>query len=212
VSESVAEQAIDVAEPFAGGASSPGASLKLFAVRVLNYLTNHVVNRIPSFTVRTMWYRRVLGLDIGRGSGIHLGCKIWFYGPGQIRRAGVRIGRNVRVNRDCTLDVREGLVIGDDASISAEVFVLGAAGRVDGGRSREESRPVVIEEHAWIGVRAVLMPGVKIGRGAVVGAGAVVTRDVAPLAVVFGNPARAVGTRTEDDLAYALDGPLPLFE
>jgi maltose O-acetyltransferase len=53
---------------------------------------------------------------------------------------------------------------------------------------------------------------VRIGRGAVVGAGAVVTRDVPPLAVVAGVPARQVGTRPEEALRYVLDEPPPLFE
>lgn len=186
--------------------------LRLFFIRALNYLTNHVVNRVPSFTLRHWWYRRVLGIELGPGAGIHLGCYFWFYGPSAIRRNGVRIGARARINRDCTLDLREGLVIGDDASISAEVFILSAAGRVGGGRSLEESRPVVVEDHAWIGVRAVIVPGVTVGRGAIVGAGAVVTRDVEPLSIVFGNPARPVGSRSEHELEYAIDDSLPLFE
>jgi acetyltransferase-like isoleucine patch superfamily enzyme len=201
-------------EPIAARASSENvvANPRLFVIRVLNFFTNHVINLVPSYRLRTAWYSRILGISIGRGTAIHLGCYIWFYGPSQIRRAGVRIGDNCRINRDCTLDVREGLVIGDNVSVSAEVFVLGAAGRVDGGRSREESAPVVIEDHAWIGVRAVIMPGVRIGSGAIVGAGAVVTRDVPPRSIVFGNPARPVATRPEEEVDYVLDAPFPLFE
>jgi acetyltransferase-like isoleucine patch superfamily enzyme len=83
---------------------------------------------------------------------------------------------------------------------------------VGGGRSVEESRPVVIEDHVWIGMRAIVMPGVRIGRGAVVAAGSVVTADVAPRAVVFGSPARTVGTRDESEADHILDEPFPLFE
>jgi acetyltransferase-like isoleucine patch superfamily enzyme len=53
----------------------------------------------------------------------------------------------------------------------------------------------VIEDGAWIGQRAIILPGRRIGRGAVVAAGAVVTRDVAPLEIVAGNPARVIGSR-----------------
>jgi maltose O-acetyltransferase len=201
-----------VAPADAPAAPREDGGLRLLAVRILNYVTNHVVRNVPSFALRHAWYRRALGVQIGEGTGIHLGCHVWFYGPGQIRRAGVRIGQRCRINRDCTLDLREGLVIGDDVSISAETFILTAAGHVGGGRTREASRPVVIGDHVWIGVRAVVLPGVTIGRGAMVGAGAVVTRDVPELAIVFGNPARPVGTREEGDLDYALDGRLPLFE
>jgi len=205
--------AVESAVPIeANDRRSLGNGLRLFAIRILNYLTNHVVNRVPSFGLRHLWYRSVLGIELGEGAGIHLGCYLWFYGPGGTQRHPVRIGARARINRDCTLDVREGLVVGDDASISAEVFILGYPGRVGGGRSSEESKPVVIEDHAWIGVRAVILPGVTVGRGAIVGAGAVVTRDVEPLTTVFGNPARPVGSRPEEELDFVIDSPLPLFE
>lgn len=188
-----------------------GSRARLFAIRVLNYLTNHVVNRVPSFALRRVWYGRVLGIALGAGSGVHLGCYVWFYGPNQIRRAGVRIGARSRVNRDCTLDLRGGLVIGDDVSIAAEAAILTSAGMAN-SRSAGEARPVVIEDNVWVGMRALIMPGVTLGRGSVVSAGAVVVRDVPPLSVVFGSPARTVGARTEDDADYTLDSPLPLFE
>lgn len=56
----------------------------------------------------------------------------------------------------------------------------------------ETSRPVTIEDHAWIGGGSCIMKGVTIGRGAIVAAGSVVTKDVPPLTIVAGNPARAV--------------------
>ena len=68
----------------------------------------------------------------------------------------------------------------------------------------------MIEDHVWIGTRATVLPGVRIGRGAVVAAGAVVTRDVAPLDIVAGVPARPVGRRSLDP-AYRLPNA-PLFE
>lgn len=56
----------------------------------------------------------------------------------------------------------------------------------------DTSRPVTIEDHAWIGSGSFIMKGVRIGRGAIVAAGSVVTKDVPPLAIVAGNPARVV--------------------
>jgi maltose O-acetyltransferase len=185
---------------------------KLLLIRLVNYVTNHVVNHVPSYSLRRMWYERVLGIEFGPNAAIHLGCYVWFYGPGQIRRTGVRLGANSRINRDCTLDVREGIHIGDNVSVSAEVLILTTAEQVDGTRSRDERKPVVIGDRVWIGVRAIIMPGVTLGAGSMVAAGSVVTRDVPADTVVFGNPARPVGARPESAVDYTLEGKLPLLE
>ncbi len=186
--------------------------LKLFMVRALNYLTNHVVCHVPSFHLRHAWYRRVLGISLGRGAVVHLGCYVWFYGPGQLRRDGLVIGAHTRINRDCCLDARGSLRIGENVSISPEVTILTAYHPIDDPEFRVATRPIEIDDYAFVGTRATILAGVRIGRGAVVGAGAVVTRDVPPLAVVAGVPARQVGTRPEEALRYVLDQPPSLFE
>jgi len=185
---------------------------KVLLVRVLNYMTNHIMNHLPSFRLRHAWYRRALGLSVAQGSGIHMGCFIWFNGPGQIRRDGSGIGRHSRINRNCCLDVRGPLMIGDNVSVSPEVMILTAQHHYDQPEFALDTQPVVIEDHVWIGARAVILPGATIGRGAVVAAGAVVSGRVAPMDVVGGVPARTLGTRPEQSLGYVLDAPLPLFE
>jgi hypothetical protein len=68
------------------------------------------------------------------------------------------------------------------------------------------SDPLVIQDDVWIGHYAMILPGCKfIGRGAVIGAGAIVTRDVEPYAVVAGNPAKKLRARFEPELAEALE-------
>jgi len=62
-----------------------------------------------------------------------------------------------------------------------------------------EDRPVCIEDDVWIGSRVILLPGVRIGKGSIVGAGSVVTRDVEPYAIVAGNPARKIRSRIDTD-------------
>lgn len=191
---------------------SESGPVKLFLIRLINYLTNYWINRVPSYHVRHGWYRRVLGVRLGEGSGIHLGCYIWFTGPGRMRREGLlAIGHHSRINRSCCLDARGGLFIGNNVSVSAEVVILTMEHLKDDAHFSTVTRPVRIEDHAWIGVRAMLMPGVTVGRGAVVAAGAVVTRDVAAGDVVGGVPARPISRRAIDP-AYLLDEPFPLFE
>lgn len=63
--------------------------------------------------------------------------------------------------------------------------------------------PVVIEDYAWLSCRTVILPGVTIGKGAVVAAGAVVTKDIEPYSIVGGVPAVEIGVRTKD-LQYEL--------
>lgn len=181
------------------------------AARLLSYLTNHVVNRLPWYVVRHAWYRRVMGVSLGPGASIQLGCHLWSYGPGQVRRTGLGIGARTLVNRGCCLDARAGLSIGADVSIAPEVAILTTQHDLDDPDFALQSRPVRIDDHVWIGMRAMVLPGVHIGRGAVVAAGAVVTRDVPPLAVVGGVPARPIGQRSLQP-GYRLRALRPFLE
>jgi len=183
---------------------------KTVAVHALGYLTNHVINRIPSYGLRGAWYRRVVGIQIGSGASIQLGCHVWSFGRRSTRRAGASIGERTLINRNCCLDVRNPLTIANDVSISAEVVILTTQHDHDDASFVLQGKGVVIEDHVWIGMRAMVMPGVTIGRGAVVAAGAVVTKDVAPLDIVAGVPARPVGRRAHQP-QYRLP-PGPLFE
>lgn len=215
--------AVPEPEPVAGEAQPKSVRLRLYealplrplGVRILVYLTNHVVAHVPSFTLRHLWYRRALGIQFGQNAGVHLGAYMWFWSPRAVRRCGVHIGRNSRIDRDCTLDLRSGLTIGDNVAVSPGVMIL--AGTHDVNDPRFPDSPVgpyaiAIEDHVWIGTRAMVMPGVTLGRGAVVAAGAVVTKDVPPLTIVAGVPAKPIGMRNPGATVYELDRPLPLFE
>jgi acetyltransferase-like isoleucine patch superfamily enzyme len=189
------------------------AGVRLFVIRSLNYLTNSIVAHTPSFAARRFWYSRIVGIRIGQGAGVHRGCYIWFYGPSQVRRDQISIGAYTRINRGCCLDTRGTLRIGANVSVSPEVMILSAEHRVDDNRFVEESRaPVVIDDHVFIGARAIILPGVTLGRGCVVAAGSVVTRSVEPLTIVGGVPAKPIGTRPDHATGYLLDAPFPLFE
>jgi len=107
----------------------------------------------------------------------------------------IYVGDHVYLNVLCTIldcnEVRIGdhVMIGPAVQIYTAAHVLEAEARSQGW---EVAKPIVIEENVWIGGGAILLPGVTIGRNAVVGAGAVVTRDVPENAVVAGNPARVI--------------------
>ncbi len=61
-----------------------------------------------------------------------------------------------------------------------------------------ETKPVTIEDDVWIGTRVIILPGLTIGRGSILGAGTVVTKDIPPFSVVVGNPGRIVKNRKEN--------------
>lgn len=122
-------------------------------------------------------------------------------GPGSAIRAPVyvdygchiTIGRNVFLNYGCVmLDVCD-VAIGDGTQIGPMVQILTADHPRDPasrGAGLEYGRPIAIGANCWIGGGALILPGVTVGDDAVIGAGAVVTRDVAPGVTVAGNPAR----------------------
>jgi acetyltransferase-like isoleucine patch superfamily enzyme len=135
---------------------------------------------------------------------VFLGVYVWFHGPRETRRYGVAIGRNSQINRNCTIDIRSGLTIGDNVTISPEVMILGGSHDVNDPTFPDvDDGPVTIEDYVFIGSRAMILPGVTIGRGAVVTAGAIVTKDVAPMTVVAGVPAKPVAVAERDSGAIA---------
>lgn len=105
----------------------------------------------------------------------------------------IKLGRGVFANFGCVfLDVAA-IEVGDGAQIGPYAQLLTADHPRDAGermRGLESARPIRIGAHVWIGGGAIVLPGVSIGDGAILGAGSVVTRDVAPGATVMGNPAR----------------------
>jgi maltose O-acetyltransferase len=115
-----------------------------------------------------------------------------------------RLGKHSTINERCRLDNRGNLSVGNNVSISAETCILTADHDPHSPAFSGRNRPVVVEDYVFVGTRALILPGVTIGRGAVIGAGAVVTRDIAPLVIAAGSPAREIGKRNPD-LNYQID-------
>ena len=117
----------------------------------------------------------------------------------------VELGDRNVINFGCLLDGRKfRIVTGNDVSIGPEASILTLGHDPQSSSFADRGGDVVIGDQVWIGYRAVILPGVSIGEGAVVGAGAVVTKDVEPFAIVAGNPARKIADR-RCDLYYQLD-------
>ncbi len=85
--------------------------------------------------------------------------------------------------------------VGTNATVSRRVFLCTASHDISSPTMELVTKPIVIKDNAWVCARAIILPGVTIGEGAVVAAGAVVTKDVAPWTVVGGNPAKVIAKR-----------------
>lgn len=163
---------------------------------LVRYLTNRVIARVPVYAVRHTWYRRVLGMRIGEDSALLMDLYLYIRGRARPGQPGIMIGRRSVINQQCCLDGRGGLTIGDNVAISPGVWILTDGHDIHDSHFREVLAPVTIGDHVWIGSRAMILPGVTIGEGAVVAAGAVVTSNVEPYTIVAGVPARPIATRS----------------
>ena len=115
---------------------------------------------------------------------------------------GLHIGEGSSIGPHVLLDARKDLYIGRNVTIAYDSLLWTLHHEMNSKDFHCKGDRVTIGDYAWICSRAVILPGVTIGQGAVVAAGAVVTHDVAPYEVVGGIPAKVIGHRTEKELDY----------
>lgn len=155
-----------------------------------------IIMTLPFEFIRRLWLKFTLSKF---GSGTFVMSFVEFISPWKIS-----IGNNCVINKDALLDGRGGLYIGNNVDIAREAIIWTCTHDISDLNHTIYHKSVVIEDYVWIGARATILPGIKIGRGAVIGTCAVVTKDVPPCSVVAGNPARIIGKR-ENALMYTLD-------
>ncbi len=158
---------------------------------------------VPSHLFRLFIYT-LGGIEIGRGSRIHIGAK--FFYP-----ANIKIGWGTIIGDNVFLDGRDKLVIGNHVDIASQVMIYNGEHDLTSEDFKPVFAPVEIGDYVFIGPRAIILSGVKIGKGAVVAAGAVVTKDVAEFAIVGGVPAQVIGERKNKEPHYKL-GRARLFQ
>jgi acetyltransferase-like isoleucine patch superfamily enzyme len=105
------------------------------------------------------------------------------------------IGARSTIGQHCYLDARGSIHIENDVSISREAALLTATHNPDDPEFAAELAPVHLEQRCWIGMRSLVMPGVHIGEGAIVAAGALVTTNIEPYTIVAGTPAKTLRKR-----------------
>jgi len=168
----------------------PGRLIRRVAALAQHHVTNLWVNTIISSSLVPDHLRWVLL----RASGYSVERSL-IGARGFIGSRKIVIGRGCSLNRGVFLDGLGPVILGNQVSIGMNALILTGShemGDPDKRAGALTSEAVRVEDGAWIGANAVVMPGITIGRGSVVGAGSVVMKDVAPNAVVMGNPARIV--------------------
>lgn len=161
------------------------------------------VGHIPFHTIRKIKYK-FFGIRMGKGSTVHMWAN--FFQP-----RNIEIGEDTIVGDHAFLDGRAKLKIGNHVDIASSVMIYNSEHDLGTNDFSATVAPVEIKDYVFIGPRVTILPGVKIGRGAVVAAGAVVTEDVPEFTIVGGVPAKVIGERTNKNPQYKL-GRARLFQ
>lgn len=156
-----------------------------------------LITQIPSRTVRMLYLKAYLA-KVGQGTSVQMGCKF-------LNGRKIYLGERNVINFGCLLDGRSYQIItGSDVSIGPEATILTLGHEPQSPEFADRGGDVIIGDRVWIAYRAIILPGVTIGEGAVIGAGSVVTKDVKSYTIVAGNPAHFIKKRVRD-LHYTLN-------
>ncbi len=186
-----------------------GQVLQKSVNRVINILLDFElmllrwVGHIPFHSIRKLFYL-ASGIKIARGSTIHMFAN--FFYP-----QNIEIGEDTIIGNNAFLDGRAPLIIGNHTDIASEVMIYNSEHDITADDFAAHEDVVEIGDYVFIGPRAIILPGVKIGRGAIIAAGAVVTKSVPDFAIVGGVPAKVIGERNLKSPRYRL-GRARLFQ
>lgn len=176
-------------------ASSPEILVTSPVAGLLNYFVEIALAVLPPDPLSNAVKRQLLiwrGAKVGRKPKIFR--NLWVDGY-----PGLTIGDYVFINYGCMLQATGTIRIDDYVLLAPGVTILSANHHIDRDKLMRASgmvaKPVHIEAEVWLGARCVITPGVTVGRGAIVAAGAVVTKDVEPYTIVGGVPATVIGQR-----------------
>jgi len=161
------------------------------------------IGHIPSHTFRKIIYI-LAGINMPFDSSIYMGAN--FFNP-----SGITIGHDSLVGKNSFLDGRAKLSIGSHSSLASEVMIYNDEHNIHSPNYENSFGPVTIGDYVFIGPRVIILPNVKIGNGAIVAAGAVVTKDIPDFEVWGGVPAKKISDRQNKNPQYHLGRPM-LFQ
>lgn len=163
-----------------------------------------IVGNLPSHNLRKLVYRAY---------GMKIGHRTYIYAGAEIRSPeAIVIGDDCIIGHNAILDGRYGIEIGNNVNLSTGVWIWTMQHDPQSPTFEAVGGKVTIHDNAWVSGRAIILPSISVGEGAVIASGAVVTKDVLPYTMIGGVPARLIGDRSRD-IAYRLGdvAPLPFF-
>jgi acetyltransferase-like isoleucine patch superfamily enzyme len=158
---------------------------------------NILINKIPSHTVR-IWWLRLGGAKIGKGSSVWRNTEV-------IGIENLRIGDDTAIGWHCLLDARGGLIIGNHVTIASYVLIIAGGHDTMSPEFWALGEPIYIHDYTWIASRAMVISGAHIGEGAIVVAGTIVNKKIAPYKIVGGSGAKPIADRPQN-LSYKVGG------
>ena len=170
---------------------------RLIAGSIFSYVYNYILTSCPSRQLRMSYLKAYLS-QVGAGTSVQMGCRF-------LNGRKVYLGDRNVINFGCLFDGRHYQIkTGSDVSIGPEATILTLGHDPQSPEFTDKGGDVIIGDKVWIAYRAIILPGVTIGEGAVVGAGAVVTKDLEPYSIVAGNPAKVIKKRNPN-VTYTLN-------
>lgn len=164
----------------------------LFDFIIRNWMMNFPSHRFRKWIIKTKFKK------VGKQTNFLMGLE--FRKP-----KNISIGDNCVINKNVLLDGRGGVLqIGNNVDIAQETNIWTLEHDVHSDYHKDTGGDVIIEDFVWIASRVTILPGVTIGKGAVIASNSIVTKDVEPMAIVGGIPAKPIGKRTSK-LLYSLN-------
>ena len=157
----------------------------------LYWISIRLLSFIPSQIIRKLILIYLFNMKLSTKAVLYGNYKI-------LKASNIEIGSNSVVGHNVMLDGRDGIKIGENVNISSEVMIWTNQHNYNDPNFKIVGKKVTIEDFVWISARAIILPGVKIGRGAVISAGAIVTKNVEPFAIMAGIPAKKIGERNKN--------------
>lgn len=167
--------------------------------------------RLP-FDIRNRKY-----IDLGKGLTTGFGCRIEAHPLGNNKKKCIYFGDNIQINDYVHIAAGENVSIGNNVLIASKVFISDLNhGQYDLKHSdsplstpnsrKLSTKPVIVEDNVWIGESACILAGVNIGKGSIIGALSVVTKDIPPYSIAVGSPAKVIKTYSfeEEVWVYAV--------